>query len=486
MFKKAATAWLLVLALLLAATPIGAQEKNLAEHPRVKEALHLLDMWIEAKLGYERLPGISVAVVSDQDTIWSKGYGYANIEERIPAEPDTIYSICSISKLFTSVSVMRMRDAGKIRLDDPLDDHLSWFEIVRSDPNAPPITIRSILTHSSGLPRESEQPYKGEPDLPWAERESIIETLPSQVTMYQPSKYFMYSTLGISLLGEMVAEISGLTYQDYVLKNILIPLGMSDTTPYLPEDKYGTRLAIGYSRWQREGDRERMGFFQANGIAPAAGLASTAIDLGKFASWQFRALEAGKDDPLLSGYTLKEMHRVHWVDPDWEVKWGLGFMTWREGDTTFVGHSGGCPGYTTHLRINPRDKIATIAMINASRAPVGSVTKTAHELLKPAIEQARAGEEAETTPADFEPYFGLYRSHWQETAVFPWKGKLAMLSFPTDDVADNIDLYEKVGDHTFKRILDDGELADKVVFEFDEDGKVKWFRTHSFYIMRVD
>ena len=486
MFRTAAVTWLLVLALLLAAPMTGAQEKNLADYPRIKEALHVLDMWIQAELGYKRLPGISVAVVSDQDLIWSEGYGYANIEEQVPAKADTIYSICSISKLFTSVSVMQMRDAGKISLEDPLDDHLSWFKIVRSDPNAPPITIRSILTHSSGLPRESDQPYKGEPDLPWAERESIIEILPSQVTMYSPSKYFMYSNLGISLLGEMVAEISGMTYQDYVLKNVIMPIGMKDTTPYLPEDQLGKRLAIGYSRWQRSGDRERLNFFQANGITPAAGLASTAIDLGKFASWQFRALKAGKDDPILSGYTLKEMYRVHWLDPDWEIKWGLGFMTWRKDNTTFVGHSGGCPGYTTHLLINPGDKIATIAMINASRAPVTAVTQTAHDLLKPAIEQALAGEEAETTPADFEPYFGLYRSHWQETAVFPWKGKLAMVSFPTDDLVGDIDLYEKVGEHTFKRILDDGELADQVVFEFDDDGQVKWFRTHSFYIMRVD
>ena len=488
MFKKAATAWLLILALLLAAPPTGAQEKSLAEHPRVKEALHLLDMWLESVLEYERIPGISVAVVSDQDLIWTKGYGYANLEERVPAEPDTIYSICSISKLFTSISVMQLRDAGRLRLDDPLDDHLSWFEIVRSDPNAPPITIGSILTHSSGLPRESDQPYDGEPDIPWAARESVIEKLPSQVTMYPPRTQFQYSNLGISLLGEMVAEISGMTFQDYVLKNIIMPIGMKDTTPYLPEGQYGKRLAIGYSRWERKGDRQKLGFFQANGITPAAGLASTAIDLGKFASWQFRAIAEGKNAPILSGYTLKEMHRVHWVDPDWETKWGLGFSTWRNNDTTFVGHGGSCPGYRTQLLINPEDKIAAVVMANAIDVNPRALAQQVHDILKPAIKEALNGEEqaeAEDDSPDLTPYFGIYKSIWQENVVFPWKGKLAMLYLPTDNPLEGIQLFEKVGEHTFKRILDNGKLHDTVVFEFDEEGKVKWFSDYNYYSMKV-
>ena len=488
MYRTAATAWLLIAALLLAAPPTGAQEKSLADHPRVKEAIHLADAWLEAVLGYERIPGISMAVVFDQELLWSKGYGYANIEDKVPAEPDTIYSICSISKLFTSVSVMQLRDAGKISLEDPLDDHLSWFKIVRSDPNAPPITIGSILTHSSGLPRESDQPYDGEPDIPWAARDSVIEKLPSQVTLYPPGTYFQYSNLGMSLLGEMVAEVSGMAFGDYVLKHILMPIGMKNTTPYLPEDQYGKRLAIGYSRWERNGDRERLNFFQANGITPAAGLASTAIDLGKFASWQFRALKAGKDDPILSGYTLKEMYRVHWLDPDWEIKWGLGFMTWRKDNTTFVGHSGGCPGYTTHLLINPEDKIATVAMTNAIDVDPQAIAQQVHDIVKPAIKEALEVKEqkgpGDDSP-DLSPYFGVYKSIWQETVVFPWKGKLAMLYLPSDNPAERIQMFEKVGEHTFKRILDNGELRGTYVFEFDENGKVKWFSTHNYYSMKI-
>ena len=484
-------AWLVVIALILVTSiPAAAQDKDVANHPRVKEALELLDIWVEAELGYKRIPGISLAIVLDQDLLWSNGWGYANREEKIPAKPDTIYSICSISKLFTSVSVMQMRDAGKISLEDPLDDHLSWFAIVRSDPDAPPITIRSIMTHSSGLPRESDQPYKGEPDLPWAERESIIELLPNQVTMYPPSKYFMYSNLGISLLGEMVAELSGMSYQDYVLKNVIMPIGMTDTTPYLPEEELGKRLAVGYSRWEREGDRKVMGFFQANGITPAAGLASTAIDLGKFASWQFRALAAGKDDPILSGYTLKEMYRVHWLDPDWNVKWGLGFATWRVDGITFVGHGGGCPGYRTHLLLNPKDKIATVSMVNAGDINPQAFTQQAHNVIKPAIDAAlNGGDEPEAEPesedVDYSLYTGLYHAHWGENAFFIWEGKLASLYLPTSDIVKGITKYKYVGNHTFRRIQDDGELAEATIFELDENGQVFRCSSHNFYSQKV-
>ncbi|HUX14153.1 MAG TPA: serine hydrolase domain-containing protein, partial [Spirochaetia bacterium] len=306
---------LLVALALLMVAPLTAQEKALADNPHVKEALNLIDIWIEAEVAYERYPGFSMAIAHDQDIIWSNGYGFANIEDKLPTRPDTIYSICSISKLFTAISIMQLRDDGKLQLDDPVSKYLPWFEIKKVDPDAPPITIRSILRHSSGLPRESEQPYEIGSYVPWPDRADMIEKLPEQVTLYPPDTYFQYSNLGISLLGEIVAAVSGQTYEEYVTSHILKPIGMSATTPFLPEDKYGLQMAIGYSRWPREGGRERLAFFSAKGFTPAAGLASTAVDLAKFASWQFRALD-NRDKTVLSGYTLKEMQRVNWVDQD--------------------------------------------------------------------------------------------------------------------------------------------------------------------------
>jgi CubicO group peptidase (beta-lactamase class C family) len=474
-----------VLVIFLLAIPLLAQEKEIARAPRVKEALNLLDIWIKSELDYKRIPGFSIAVVHDQELFWSKGFGYANLEDKIPAEPDTIYSICSISKLFTSVAIMQLRDAGKLDLDEPLSKYLPWFAIKKTDPDAPPITIRSVLRHSSGLPRESEQPYKTEPDLPWPERESMIEKLPTQETLYPTDTYFQYSNLGISLLGEVVAAVSGQSYNDYITEHILKPIGMNDTTPYLPEDKLGTRLAVGYSRWPREGGRERLPFFQAKGFTPAAGLASTAIDLAKFASWQFRALD-NKDNSVLSGYTLKEMHRVHWVDPDWETKWGLGFATWRPKDVVFVGHGGGCPGYRTHIALSPKDKIAAVCMTNATDANIGTFTEKAYEILAPAIDETlKAEKEPEPYPADLEKYTGFYRTHWGETAVFIWKGSLAIIFLPTDNPMEAITELKKTGEHVFRRVRKDKELGEEYIFELDDAGNVKWYKSFSYYMKKV-
>jgi CubicO group peptidase (beta-lactamase class C family) len=477
-----AGSWLLVAALLLGARGI-AQEKALMDNPRVKEAFNLLDKWLGSEVDYKRFPGLSIAVVHDQDVIWTSQYGYANIKDKLPTRPDTIYSICSISKLFTNIAIMQLRDAGKLQLDDPISKYLSWFDIKKVDPKAPPITIRSIMRHSSGLPRESAEPYNGEPDLPWEDRADIIKNLPGQETLYPPDTYFQYSNLGMSLLGEVVTEISGQSYGDYITEHILRPIGMNDTTPFLPEDEYGRRLAVGYSRWGRAGDREKLPFFQAKGATPAAGLASTPLDLAKFASWQFRALD-NRDSSVLSGYTLKEMHRVNWADWDGKNMWGLGFMNWRHKNVTFVGHSGGCPGYRTQISIEPKSKIAIICMINAADAAVH--TNKPYDIIAPAVAEAlKSPDEAKAAPEELKKYVGLYRTHWGETEVFPWKGALAMLSLPSDDPAESIEVLKQIKDNFFRLVREDGELGEEVIFEFDEKGNVKWYKSSSFYSMKV-
>ena len=165
----------------LLASPVAAQNGGVADHSRVKEAIHLLETWIEAQRAYDDIPGVSAAVVYDQDVLWAKGFGFANRAAQVPATPQTIYSICSISKLFTSVGVMQLRDMGHLRLDDPVGKHLDWFaRLADKYSDAPPVTIQGILTHSAGLPRESDFPYWSPPDFPFPAREQIMDRLSEQ------------------------------------------------------------------------------------------------------------------------------------------------------------------------------------------------------------------------------------------------------------------------------------------------------------------
>ncbi|MGQ9801828.1 MAG: serine hydrolase [Candidatus Saccharicenans sp.] len=461
---------------------IQSEEKK-QEKANYSEAFRVIETWLEAQRDYERLPGVSVAVVEDQETIFSSAYGFADLEKKVKSRPETIYSICSISKLFTSVAIMKLRDEGKLKLDDLVSDHLPWFNVQQLYPDSGPITIRSLLTHSSGLPRESDFPYWSRPDFHFPSREELKAKLGNQKTLYPPSTYFQYSNLGLSLLGEIVAEVSGQSYDEYVTEKILKPLGMKDTRPFLPQALWRGQLATGYSSLTRNGNREMLPFFQAEGIKPAAGFSSTVLDLARFASWQFRLLAKGGEE-IIKAYTLREMHRVHWTDPNWKTTWGLGFSVYQLDGTTIVGHGGSCPGYRSTLMIDPAKKQAFIVMINASGTEPDKYARGIRAVLK----KATSTKEAEkTTGVNLKDYAGLYDTQpwWGETAILPWKGYLVMFGLPSNNPAEDFTLLKHVEADTFKRVRDDETLGEEVIFERDKTGKVFRMVHHSNYYPKI-
>ena len=333
-----------LLALLVTPLLVCAQSGStpLTDDPRVATALELIEIWIDAQVDYLDIPGASAAIVHDQDLIWSRGFGSAHLEDGVAAAPDTIYSICSISKLFTSISVMQLRDEGLLRLDDPISDHLEWFGIEDSHPGTGEIDLQGVLTHSAGLPRESDFPYWTGPDYPFPEREEIIATVSNQEELYPADLNYQYSNLGLTLAGEVVAAVSGQPYAEYVQEHILDPLGLDSTSPEIPEAHRGGRLATPYSRTDRDGKRTAIDFYQVRGVAPAAGYASTVEDLGRFASWQFRLLENGGAE-VLHANTLREMQRVHFVGESFQSYRGLGFSVSRRDGIPLSGTAGRVP-----------------------------------------------------------------------------------------------------------------------------------------------
>ncbi len=480
MKKTLVSAQIFLLVLVLTCiSPAFSEEK---EKPDFSEAIRMIDTWLEAQRDYDNLPGISVAIVTDQELLWSKAYGMADLEKKVPSSPSTIYSICSISKLFTSVAIMKLRDAGKLSLEDLVADHLPWFNLQQRFPGTGPITIRSVLTHSSGLPRESDYPYWSPPDFPFPTQKQVIAKLGSQRTLYSPSTYFQYSNLGISLLGEIVAEVSGMPYEKYIEENILKPLRLADTRTKLPESLWRGKLATGYTSIKRDGSRSMLPLFQAKGIAAAAGFSSTVEDLARFASWQFRLLEKGGEE-IIRASTLREMHRVHWVDPDWKTTWGLGFSVYEVDGKTMVGHGGSCPGYRSTLTIDPSEKQAFIVMINSSGVSPSKYATGMREILK----KAKDKDEEEKAAVDLEDYAGHYDSQpwWGETAILPWQGKLAMFGLPSENPGKNLTLLKHIEGDTFRRVRKDETLGEEVVFERDKSGKVFRMWHHSNYENKI-
>ncbi len=492
----------LTLAATLSASPAAAQ---VAVDARVSEAVEVVRVWLDAQRDYERIPSIAASIVHDQELVWSGAVGLAHPDAGVAATPTTLYSICSISKLFTSVALMQLRDRGLVDLRDPVSKHLPWFTLEQHFEGSAPITVEGILTHSAGLPRESDQPYWSAPDFPFPTREEIISGLANQETLYPAWKYFQYSNLGLTLAGEIVRARSGMAYDAYVRANVLEPLGLTNTYPEIPEQHRGGQLATGYSALDRQGVREEQPFFQAKGIAPAAGYASTVEDLAKFASWQFRL--TGDGNEVLDAHTLAEMHRVHYVDPGWNTYWGLGFTVMRSGDETFVGHGGSCPGFRSQLLMQEDRKVATVVMANAM-VDAGRYARGIYNLVKDAIKEAASKSGAAATdgtetaarggamdvlsavspdgPAeigvqetlDLAPYLGTYSVQpWGgETAAVRWKGGLALLSLPTENPVGALTRLQHVEGDVFRRIRSDEAPGEEVVFERDAAGRVTGYR----------
>lgn len=480
-----ATIFALIVAATLAATAAHAQQP--ASHPRVRQAIDLMKIWLDAQRDYMEIPGMSVSVVRDQDVVWRAGFGYADRERQVRATPSTLYSICSISKLFTSIGLMQLRDAGKVRLDDPLARHLDWFKIKRADSLAPEITLAGILTHSAGLPRESAHPYWTGPDFAFPTRQQIIERIAEQETLYPAHEYFQYSNLGLTLAGEVITAVSGQSYEQYVQRNILEPLGLRSTFPEMPEQYRGGRLATGYSAINRQGTRTPVAFFSARGIAPAAGYASTVEDLARFASWQFQVLDGKGGEHVLKRNTLREMQRVHWVDPDFETMWGLGFAVWRSGDKRVVGHGGSCPGFRSQLLLDPAEKIAAIVMANAQGINTGQFADRIYQIIAPALKAATKDSAAPKQPdSTLQKYTGIYELGFAgETAIVQWEDGLAAVHLPTMDPLSGMTKLKKVGEHTFRRVRKNDALGETIVFQVAADGRASQLVWHSNLYRRV-
>jgi len=461
---------------------INAQSPR--EDQRVATSLKMIEAWIDAQLAYEDIPGMSAGIIYDQDLIWSRGFGFADMAEKCPAEPDTIYSICSISKLFTSIAIMQLWEQGKLRLDDPITQYLPWFNIQDKFPDAPEVTVQGILTHSAGLPREAASPYWTGPEHNFPTLEQIKKRLSGQEELYPADTFYQYSNLGMAMLGEVVSAASGQAYAIYVQEHILEPLGLKDTTPEIPEDQRGESLATGYSMKLRDGERREIPFYLVNGIAPAAGFASTVEDLASFASWQFRLLEKGGQE-VLKVNTLKKMHRVHWLDPNWRTTRGLGFSVSRRDDKIEVGHGGSCPGYRTQLALRPQDKIAVVVMVNAQGVSPSAFVQEIFKFVSPAILAAsKKSDEAKKHDPVLERFVGRYdRPLGGETHVFIRDGQLVLMSLPSDSPSDSLTKLKHIKENIFRRVRTDKELAEAVIFELDPEGNpVRLVRNSQYYV----
>ena len=451
----------------------------------MNDRLRLFEAWIESQMAYRGQPGLSIGIVKDQDLVWARGFGVADRERNVPATPDTLYRIASITKTFTATAIMQLRDEGRLQLDDPVSKHLSWFRVRPREAGGHPITIRHLLTHVSGLPREADFPYWTTDEFPT--REEIIKALPDYEQTFNAETRWKYSNLAVAVAGEVVTAVSGESWDRYVKAHILEPLGMTATLTDSPAAEV-PGLATAYGRRLPDLSRPpRLNSAAARGLAPAAGMASSVTDLSRYVTLQFRTGPTGGNQ-VVSGATLAEMHRVHWLNPDWQSGQGIGFSVRRVGERTLVGHGGVLPGMRTQITFDPKDKIGVIVLMNADDGNPGLYVEQAFRVVAPVLARRGGTASAAPPPPAWAKYEGLYRNAWGDARVLLLSTGLVVFDPSGLTNPDHVAKLRPEGENTFRvegGFWDGGRDGEPAVFEMDGAGRVSRLKIGPNYTMPV-
>jgi CubicO group peptidase (beta-lactamase class C family) len=320
-------------------------------------------------------PGLIYGVVIDGEIAAMKSFGVRDRTANDAVTPDTVFRIASMTKSFTALAVLKLRDEGRLSLDDPVSKWIPEVaKIALPTRDSPPWTVRQLLTHGTGLPE----------DNPWGDQQLGVseQTLTAWLKLglpfsTAPDTEYEYSNYGFALAGRVVARASGMSYRDYLEKRILAPLGMQAAT-LEPASAPAARRATGYRRTGEVYSEEPPlphGAFGAMG-----GLLTSARDLGRYVAYMLSAFPArDEDDPgPVRRSSLREMQRV-WrrssftaqgasaEAPMRVVAGGYGYGLSVSEDCRFeriVGHGGGLPGFGSYMMWLPEYGVGMFAMAN--------------------------------------------------------------------------------------------------------------------------
>ncbi len=338
-------------------------------------------------------PGLAWGIVLDGELVHAGAFGFANVEKQLPAATDTRFRIASMTKSFTALAILRLRDAGKLALHDPVAKFAPEFaHIAPLTSDAAVITLRHLLTMTPGFPE----------DNPWGDRQLAVS--PKDFAAFltdgvsssnAPGLTFEYSNLAYALLGQVITRAAGEPYQVYITREILRPLGMKDTVwefTAVPAEK----LALGYrsigsGQWQLE-PLLHDGIYGAMG-----GLLTTVRDFARYVSLHLAAWPA-RNDPeagLVRRASLREMHQLsvftglnanakNIAGETVPTVSGYGFgLSWTNDSRGIVrlGHGGGLPGFGSYWRFYPEHGLAVISFANLTYAGTSAINARVESII---------------------------------------------------------------------------------------------------------
>lgn len=370
-------------------------------------------------------PSLSVAVVHNQELVFSQAFGYADVENKIPATTETIYRAGSITKVFVATMLMQLVENGTVSLDDPLERYLPAYKPRSPFPGTRPSTLRQLATHTSGLPVDAPINFwhyyssflwivlKGQIEMTWyVSKNELLATLPTLEIQHMPNKYSNYSNLGFQLLGIALEKAAQRPFTEYIQTKILKPLNMNNSCFEL-DDEQRSRFAVGYVYLEPDFDRYLAPEWDLNSATYSGGMFSTPEDLALFLAFQFRDNERDEAH-ILSGDGLRYMRTPNSVPkPDSFESYGLGWSVSRFQGYQVIAHSGGHLGFTARMEALPELELGIVTMTNA-RYPEGyigpekSVTRIILDKLIAVIQKGEQNISIDSDRVEPDRYTGRY------------------------------------------------------------------------------
>jgi CubicO group peptidase (beta-lactamase class C family) len=433
----------------------------------VSSAVDYWDSWLAFRANFERLPGVQAAVWHADALVLSTAHGLADIGSGTKLTAAHLFRVASHSKTFTATAVFRLLEAGRLRLDDPVDTWLGWMV-------GQPLgdrTLRELLAHGGGVIRDGHdgdfwQLARGFPDEP-----ALRAAATDRADVLPANQEFKYSNVGYALLGQVIEAASGTSYGEFVKREVVVPLGLQNTGPELDPSR-SDEYAAGYTSLAYAGARIPIDHVDTGALAAATGFFSTAEDMCRYASAHFLG-----DDRLLTDRSKRLMQRTEWKVEGAGSHYGLGFAIQEIGGRRLVGHGGGYPGHSTRTLLDPVGRFAVSVLTNA-------IDGSAMEMVTAAISLANLAAQSPGTAVDAaatDRLCGRFANLWGVLDVVRLGGRLFALDPTAADPAELPIMLDVTGPTAARLGHASGYGSSGETLEFDvgDDGRVRSIRGSS-------
>jgi CubicO group peptidase (beta-lactamase class C family) len=358
--------------------------------PQLAAAIQQVESLVAAELAKDNLGSVTVGIVYGTDLIWAKSFGLADMEQKIPATPDSVYRIGSMTKQFTGLMLLQLVEAGKVHLSEPVERFFPEINKVQGrQPWYPSPTFVQLATMTAGLDREPRDlpTYVVGPLSEW--EKTLIAALPQVQYVSEPDTRYLYSNISIAVLGAALGRVARQPYTDYLKERVLAPLGMAHTAFELDPEMRG-RLAKGYEVG-RDGKADPEGPAREHAgrgyKVPNGGLYTTVGDLARFVSFQ---LGEGPDKVLSRNTLAENLSRTNSAMLDLRAGYGIGFMVCRRGELVIYGHSGNVAGYGASAQFDRASGTGVVVLRNVGSGSlrVGPLADRILEMVAAAVRRA--------------------------------------------------------------------------------------------------